>query len=49
VLEQIGFRDLARLLSLPPLSWLVESGYWLVARNRGLASKVLFRSRRADG
>jgi predicted DCC family thiol-disulfide oxidoreductase YuxK len=49
VLEQIGFRGLARLLSLPPLVWLVESGYWVVARNRGLASKVFFRNRRADG
>jgi hypothetical protein len=49
VMGQIGFPGLARLLSLPPLVWLVESGYWLVARNRALASRVLFRSRRADG
>ena len=49
VLGEIGFRGLARLLSLPPLIWLVECGYWLVARNRALASKVLFRRRRANG
>jgi hypothetical protein len=31
------------VLALPPLVWVVEVGYWLVARNRGLASRVLFR------
>jgi predicted DCC family thiol-disulfide oxidoreductase YuxK len=44
VLERIGYPVLARVLALPPLVWVVEVGYWLVARNRGLASRVLFRS-----
>jgi len=43
VLERTGHRPLARALSLPPLVWAVELGYWLVARNRELASRVLFR------
>jgi len=43
VLERTGHRLLSRALSLPPLVWAVELGYWLVARNRGLASRVLFR------
>jgi len=43
VLDRIGFPVLARILSVPPLVWIVEGGYWLVARNRRLASRVLFR------
>jgi predicted DCC family thiol-disulfide oxidoreductase YuxK len=43
VLERTGYPLLARLLSLPPLVWGVEVGYWLVARNRRLASRILFR------
>ena len=43
VLERTGYPVLARVLSLPPLVWAVEVGYWLVARNRGLASRIMFR------
>ena len=43
VLERIGYPLLARVLAVPPLVWAVELGYWLVARNRELASRVLFR------
>jgi predicted DCC family thiol-disulfide oxidoreductase YuxK len=43
VLQRTGYPVLARVLALPPLVWVVELGYWLVARNRGLASRVLFR------
>ena len=43
VLQRIGYPVLARVLALPPLVWVVELGYWLVARNRRLASRVLFR------
>lgn len=43
ILQRIGYPALARVLALPPLVWVVEAGYWLVARNRGLASRVLFR------
>jgi len=43
VLERTGHPLVARVLAVPPLVWLVELGYWLVARNRQLASRVLFR------
>lgn len=43
VLEIAGYRQTARLLRLPPLVWGVEVGYWLVARNRMLFSRLLFR------
>ncbi len=45
VLELAGYRWAARWLRLPPLVWGVELGYWLVARNRNLFSKWLFRPR----
>jgi predicted DCC family thiol-disulfide oxidoreductase YuxK len=41
-LDQIGWHRTAGLCSRPPLLWLVEGGYWLVARRRGLLSR-LFR------
>lgn len=44
VLERMGWRRCAKLLRLPPLLWLVELGYRLVAAHRGLASRLLFRS-----
>ena len=44
VLDQIGWRRTACLLSLPPLAWLVELGYWLVARNRMLFSRFFWRA-----
>jgi predicted DCC family thiol-disulfide oxidoreductase YuxK len=43
VLERLGHPGLARLLGLPPLVWAVELGYWLVARNRQLFSRLIFR------
>ncbi|MBI2466636.1 MAG: DUF393 domain-containing protein [Candidatus Rokubacteria bacterium] len=43
VLGKLGWPRLARVLSLPPFVWLVEAGYWLVARNRGFFSLFLFR------
>lgn len=44
VLERIGFRGTAAVLSIPPLVWLVETGYWVVARNRPFFSRFFFRS-----
>jgi len=43
VLELVGYRRTVRLLRLWPLVWGVEIGYWLVARNRMLFSRWLFR------
>ena len=42
VLEQVGYRALARLLRLPPFIWAVELGYKLVAANRTFFSRFLF-------
>ena len=43
VLGRVGHPVLARVLSLPPLVWAVELCYWLVARNRQLFSRLIFR------
>jgi uncharacterized membrane protein YdfJ with MMPL/SSD domain len=45
VLGLIGYPRLARILAVPPFIWLVELGYWIVARNRHFFSRILFRSR----
>lgn len=46
ILDQLGYRWFARILGVPPFSWAVELGYRLVASNRSLFSRFLFR--RAD-
>jgi predicted DCC family thiol-disulfide oxidoreductase YuxK len=43
VLARLGHPLLARVLGLPPLVWAVELCYWLVARNRQLFSRLIFR------
>ena len=43
ILGRLGHPRWAGLLSVPPLLWAVELGYWLVARNRALFSRVFFR------
>jgi predicted DCC family thiol-disulfide oxidoreductase YuxK len=43
-LETAGWGWKARLLSWPPLLWIVELGYYLIARNRRLVSRFLFRA-----
>jgi predicted DCC family thiol-disulfide oxidoreductase YuxK len=43
VLERVGFPRLARLATLPPLLWLVEGGYRIVATNRPFFSRLLAR------
>ncbi len=40
-LDQVGWHALAAVLRRRPLVWLVEAGYRLVARHRGLLSRVL--------
>ena len=46
VLGRIGWRSTAAIASRWPLIWLVEAGYWLVARNRPLFARLLFRRER---
>jgi hypothetical protein len=36
-----GWRTFARVFRYVPLLWFVELGYWIVARNRRLFSRVL--------
>ena len=43
VISVLGWRRTAAILSLPPLIWAVEIGYRIVADNRSLFSRVLFR------
>ena len=43
VLEQVGWRRTAAVLSQPPLIWAVEIGYRLVADNRPFFGRFLFR------
>jgi len=45
VLELVGYGRLARFLRRWPLVWGVEAGYWLVARNRMVFSRFLFRGK----
>lgn len=46
VLLQVGWRPaLVRLASCRPFVWGVELGYWVVARERSLFSRFLFRGR----
>lgn len=47
VLERIGFTSLARIARVPPLVWLVEAAYRLVASNRVFFSRLVFRPRAA--
>src|SRR5258708_39734755 len=43
ILEHLGWGLWARLLAVPPFIWLVELGYWIVAKNRPIFAKFLFR------
>ena len=44
VLEHTGLGAPARLLAIRPLLWLVELGYYLVARNRSHFGRFFFRA-----
>ena len=44
VLGELGWRRVEWLLSKPPFIWVIEFGYWIVARNRTFFSRILTRS-----
>ena len=47
VLEEIGYPHwLIRPFTWPPLVWITELGYWIVARNRSFFGKFLFTQER---
>jgi predicted DCC family thiol-disulfide oxidoreductase YuxK len=48
ILERLGWGPVARLLAVPPLIWIVELGYRIVADNRMLFSRMLFRARQGS-
>jgi predicted DCC family thiol-disulfide oxidoreductase YuxK len=43
VLERIGWPNLARVLGMPPLLWIVELGYRVVAGHRPFFSRLAAR------
>jgi hypothetical protein len=43
---EIGWRRSSRFLSHPPMIWLVELGYTLVARNRQLLGRIRYSRRK---
>jgi predicted DCC family thiol-disulfide oxidoreductase YuxK len=50
ILQEVGWRPrLVRLTSRRPFLWVVEMGYWIVARNRSLFSRFLFRGQGQPG
>lgn len=42
LLEQVGWGWLARILRIPPLIWLVEWGYRIIANNRPFFARFFF-------
>lgn len=44
IIRALGWPRLAWILSLPPLVWAIEVGYWIVARNRMIFSRFMFRN-----
>lgn len=49
VLAALGHKTTARALGLPPLIWVVEAGYHIVAANRDFFSRFLFTGREEPG
>jgi hypothetical protein len=46
VLEEIDWHpSMVRLARWRPFIWAIELGYWIVARNRSVFGRLLFRSR----
>ena len=42
IVERIGWGGFARLLTLPPMIWLVEIVYKIVAKNRPLFARLVY-------
>jgi hypothetical protein len=49
ILERTGWWTVAPTLALPPFIRAVEAGYWLIAMNRTIFSKLLFPSQDISG
>ncbi len=44
ILDELGWHRVARIFAGPPLLWLVELSYRIVAANRSFFSRYLFRN-----
>lgn len=44
VYEVTGWGFFARLLTLPPIGWMMAAGYWVIARNRHHISRIFFKN-----
>jgi len=44
ILDELGWHRAARIFAGPPLIWLVELSYRIVAANRSFFSRYLFRN-----
>lgn len=50
ILQEVGWHPwLVRLACIRPLIWGVELGYWIVARNRQVFSRLMFRGSGCQG
>ena len=45
ILERLGWGFIAKVLSIPPLIWLVELAYKIVARNRDFFARFMFKEK----
>jgi predicted DCC family thiol-disulfide oxidoreductase YuxK len=45
IMQYVGWGAFARFLAHRPMIWFVELGYFIVARNRKLFSRFMFRDR----
>ena len=43
ILQHNGWGFFARFLRLPPMVWVADLGYWIVASNRPFFGRFLFR------
>ena len=48
IASELGWPRLSRLLALPPMVWLVEAGYFVVARNRGFFGHFMLTNEQDD-
>ena len=44
ILEKLGWSWRARMLTYPPVIWLVELAYIIIANNRDFFARFMFRS-----
>jgi hypothetical protein len=48
LMEQVGYVWTARFLSVIPIIWAVEMGYWIMARHRKFFARFFFKNDYSD-